>query len=313
MKDPDMFIVCGEALFDVFATGSTPTGIGFDGRIGGSPFNVALGLARLGQPVGFFGGIGTGFAGERLMQALADEGIDARAVARLDAPTTLSLIGLDARGVPSYAFYGHGAADRAVRAEHLAAIPPAAKAFHFGSYAMVVQPVGATQRALVEREHTRSVISYDPNIRANVEPDLEVWRATLGWMLPRTHLLKVSDEDLALLYPGQPIAQFAANALAAGTPWVLITRGGEGAVGYTRRDTVVMPPQAVAVVDTVGAGDTFQAALLTWLAETGRLTPAAIGEIDASAMQQALAFAARAAAITCGRRGADLPRRAELG
>lgn len=86
-----MFIVCGEALFDVFATGSTPTGIGFDGRIGGSPFNVALGLARLGQPVGFCGGIGTGFAGERLMQALADEGIDARAVARVDAPTTLSL------------------------------------------------------------------------------------------------------------------------------------------------------------------------------------------------------------------------------
>ena len=66
-----MFIVCGEALFDVFATGSTPTGLGFDGRIGGSPFNVALGLARLGQPVGFFGGIGTGFAGDRLMQALA--------------------------------------------------------------------------------------------------------------------------------------------------------------------------------------------------------------------------------------------------
>jgi fructokinase len=307
-----MFIVCGEALFDVFSTGNTPAGIGFDGRIGGSPFNVALGLARLGQPVGFFGGIGSGFAGDRLMQALADEGIDDRAVARLDAPTTLSLIGLDARGVPSYAFYGHGAADREVRTEHLAALPAAARAFHFGSYTMVVQPVGATQRALVEREHQRSVISYDPNIRANVEPDLDVWRATLQWMLPRTHLLKVSDEDLALLYPGQSTAQFAANALAAGTPWVVVTRGGEGAVGYTRRDTVAMPPQAVAVVDTVGAGDTFQAALLTWLAETGRLTPAAIGQIDADAMRQALDFAARAAAITCGRRGADLPRRAEL-
>jgi fructokinase len=308
-----MFIVCGEALFDVFATGSTPTGLGFDGRIGGSPFNVALGLARLGQRVGFCGGIGTGFAGDRLMQALADEGIDARAVARVGAPTTLSLVGLDAQGVPSYAFYGQGGADRQLRPEHLAAIAPEADCFHFGSYAMVVQPVGATQLALVEREHRRSVISYDPNIRSNVEPDLDVWRATLQWMLPRTHLLKVSDEDLALLYPGRSIQQFAADALAAGTPLVVVTRGAEGAIGFTARGSVVVPPVRVTVADTVGAGDTFQAALLTWAAETGRLSAAALAQIDDAALADALGFAARAAAITCSRRGADLPRRGELG
>ncbi len=307
-----MFIVCGEALFDVFATGNTPTGIGFDGRIGGSPFNVAMGLARLGQPVGFCGGIGTGFAGDRLMQALHDEGIDPRATPRIDAPATLSLIGLDARGVPSYAFYGHGCADRLLRTEHLDAIPAEANCFHFGSYAMVVQPVAATQRALVEREHRRSVIAYDPNIRTNVEPDLDVWRATLQWMLPRTHLLKVSDEDLGLLYPERSIEQFAADALAAGTPLVVVTRGGEGAVGFTPRGSVVTPPVKVAVADTVGAGDTFQAALLTWAAETGRLTPAALAAIDDAALAEALGFAARAAAITCSRRGADLPRRSEL-
>lgn len=307
-----MFIVCGEALFDIFATGDTPTGIGFDGRIGGSPFNVALGLARLGQPVGFCGAIGTGFAGERLMRALADEGIDAAAVARIDAPTTLSLIGLDARGVPSYAFYGHGAADRLLRPEHLDAVPAAAKAFHFGSYAMVVQPVASTQRALVEREHQRSVISYDPNIRANVEPNLDLWRASLQWMLPRTHLLKVSDEDLALLYPGRSLDDFAQGALAAGTALVVITRGSQGAAGYTRTSSVRMPPVRVEVVDTVGAGDTFQAALLTWLAETGRLSRRAIADIGAAALADALGFAGRAAAITCGRRGADLPRRTDV-
>ena len=307
-----MFMVCGEALFDVFATGRTPTGLGFDGRIGGSPFNVALGLARLGQPVGFCGAVGSGFAGERLMQALTEEGIDAAAVARVDAPTTLSLIGLNAAGVPSYAFYGHGGADRQLRPEHLAAVPASALAFHFGSYAMVVQPVGSTQRLLVERECGRSVISYDPNIRSNVEPDLAGWRETLQWMLPRTHLLKVSDEDLGLLFPGQTLEQFAADALAAGTLLVVVTRGAEGALAFTTRDTVTMPPVPTVVVDTVGAGDTFQAALLTWLAEAGRLSAAAISTLDAVALQQALGFAARAAAMTCGRRGADLPRRAEL-
>jgi fructokinase len=308
-----MFIVCGEALFDVFSTGATATGLGFDGRIGGSPFNVAMGLSRMAQPVGFLGGIGTGFAGERLAQALVDEGIDTRCTPRIDAPTTLSLIGLNAQGVPSYAFYNQGCADRLLQAEHLAAVPAEANCFHFGSYAMVVHPVGATQRALVEREHPRSVISYDPNIRANVEPDLQVWRDTLDWMLPRTHLLKVSDEDLALLYPGRSADDFAHAALAAGTPWVVVTRGSEGAIGYTARDRVAMPPVAVTVVDTVGAGDTFQAALLTWLAEQGRLTPAAIASLTAADQQAALAFATRAAAITCSRRGADLPRRAELG
>ena len=307
-----MFIVCGEALFDVFATGTTPTGLGFDGRIGGSPFNVALGLARLGQPVGFFGGIGTGFAGERLMQALDHEGIASSAVARVDAPTTLSLVGLDARGVPSYAFYGHAGADRQVLPADLARLPATAKVFHFGSYAMVVAPVAATQRALVEREHRRSLIAYDPNIRTNVEPDLGLWRETLQWMLPRTHLLKVSDEDLALLYPGRAIEHFAASALAAGTPLVVVTLGAEGAVAFTARHSVVTPPVPVTVVDTVGAGDTFQAALLTWLAETGRATPAGVAALDAAALQQALGFAARAAAVTCGRRGADLPRRSEV-
>jgi fructokinase len=308
-----MFMVCGEALFDVFATGSTPTGLAFDGRIGGSPFNVALGLARLGQPVGFCGGIGTGFAGERLMQALADEGIGTDAVARVDAPTTLSLVGLDAAGVPSYAFYGQGGADRQLQLEHLESVPAAARAFHFGSYAMVVQPVASTLRALVEREHQRSLISHDPNIRSNVEPDLDCWRDTLQWMLRRTHLLKLSDEDLALLYPGQVIEDFAAAALDAGVLMVVVTRGAQGAIGFTERDRVVAPPVAVKVVDTVGAGDSFQAALLTWVAEAGRLSPAGLATLSARDLTQALAFASRAAAITCGRRGADLPRRGELG
>ena len=308
-----MLIVCGEALYDMFAQHDTPAGIAFDGRIGGSPYNVAMGLARLGQPVGFLGGIGTGFAGERLLRSLADEGIDTACVARIDAPTTLSLVGLDAQGVPSYAFYGHGAADRLLRSEHLAAVPASARAFHFGSYAMVVQPVAATLRALVERECQRSLISYDPNLRLNVEPDVAVWRDTLTWMLPRTHLLKLSDEDLKLLYPGLSADDFAAAALAAGCPLVVLTLGSEGAMAYCTAGRVAVQPVAVAVVDTVGAGDTFQAAMLTWLAEHGALSARGVAGLDLPAISDALSFAARAAAITCGRRGADLPRRAQLG
>jgi fructokinase len=192
--------------------------------------------------------------------------------------------------------------------------PKAARAFHVGSYAMVVEPAASTLRALIEREHPRALISYDPNIRPTVEPSLRVWRDTLAWMLPRTHLLKVSEEDLALLYPGRPTDELATSWLQtpAGPRLVVVTRGGEGAVGFTAAARAQAAPVAVQVVDTVGAGDTFQAAMLTWLAEHQRLTIDGVATLEATALQALLDFATRAAAITCSRRGADLPRRGEV-
>jgi fructokinase len=232
---------------------------------------------------------------------------------RVDAPATLSLVGLDGQGVPDYAFYGAGAADRLLPLSALARVPAAA-AFQFGSYAMVVEPVATTQRALIEREAARgqAVIAYDPNIRLNVEPDVLRWRDTLRWMLPRTQLLKVSDEDLGLLYPGVPAADLAAQWLAIGVSLVVVTRGGEGAWAWTAQHHVSAPPVEVVVIDTVGAGDTFQAALLTGLAERGLLNRAALAALRADDLAAVLAFATQAAAITCSRRGADLPRRVEL-
>ena len=341
-----MMIICGEALLDVFAAGETSTGIALDAKVGGSPFNLAVGLARLGQPVGFFSAISTGFAGERLMRALVSEGVDTRAVARSDAPTTLSLIGLDAQGVPSYAFYGEGCADRLLAEADLARVPAGITAVNIGSYATVVEPIASTLRALIERERARgdtgdthdthggapgarALIAYDPNIRLNVEPDLRRWRDQLAWMLPRTDLLKVSDEDLGLLQPGIGVGisvgisvgaadfdafdAFAANALAHGVKAVVITRGALGAIGWTAQGRSSIPPVAVDVIDTVGAGDTFQAALLTWLAEQGALSPQALAALTPEQLHDALGFAARAAAITCSRRGADMARRTEVG
>jgi fructokinase len=306
-----MIVVSGEALMDVFAAGETPTGVQLDARIGGSPLNVAIGLARLAQPVAFFGAVSRGFLGDRLMKAIEAEGVGTSCTPRLDAPTTLSLVGVDAAGVPSYAFMGEGAADRLLPLSALPSVPDA-KAYHFGSYAMVVEPVAATQRALVEREWQRSVVAYDPNIRLNVVPDIQRWRDTLQWMLPRTALLKVSHEDLGLLYPGRSPAELAHQWLAAGVSLVVVTRGAEGVQAWSARHHVAAAPVRVAVVDTVGAGDTFQAALLTALAERGLLTRTALAALAEDALAQSLQFASQAAAITCSRRGADLPRRSEV-
>ena len=307
-----MFVVCGEALLDVFAERDTPTGMALDARVGGSPFNVAVGLARLAQPVAFFGALSRDGLGERLLRALRDEGVGTASIARVDAPTTLGLVATDARGVPSYAFYGVGGADRQLGVAALAALPPAMNALHLGSYAMVVEPIASTLRTLVEREHARTLISYDPNVRLNVEPDLMRWRSALQWMLPRSHLLKISEEDLALLQPDMSAQAFALQALERGARLVVVTRGAGGATGWSAGVSVHVPAVQVPVVDTVGAGDTFQAALLTWLSEHDGLSPQGCAAMAAAPLRAALQFAIRAAAITCSRRGADLPRRSEL-
>ncbi|MFL6677906.1 MAG: carbohydrate kinase family protein [Burkholderiaceae bacterium] len=308
-----MFVVAGEALMDVFTGATTPTGIALDARIGGSPLNVAFGLARMGRPVAFLGGISNGELGGRLLDALRAEGVSLDAVHRSAAPTTLSLIGVDGQGVPEYAFYGTGAADRTLPLAALDRMPAAARLLHVGSYTMVVGETAATQRALVERVHGRMVVSYDPNLRLNVEPSLQVWRETLDWMLPRTDILKLSDEDLGLLYPGIDPAAFAADCLGKGAGVVALTRGGKGAFAWHASGVVEVPPVHVDVIDTVGAGDTFQSALITRLDELGVLTPEGVRGMAAEALLDAMRFAAQAAAITCSRRGADLPRRAEMG
>ncbi len=234
-----MIVVCGEALMDVFDAGATASGNALDARIGGSPYNVAMGLARLAQPVTFCGAIATGFLGQRLMRSLADERIDTACVQRSAAPTSVCFVGLDASGVPAYDFCGERGADRQLDAARaLAAVPANARAFHFGSYAMVVEPVAAAQRALIEREHARgaagALIAYDPNVRLVVEPDVARWRETLQWMLTRTHLLKISDEDLGLLYPGLAPEAAAMQWLAQGVRCVVVTRGAAGALAYLR-------------------------------------------------------------------------------
>ncbi|MEO5689919.1 MAG: carbohydrate kinase [Burkholderiaceae bacterium] len=308
-----MFVVAGEALMDVFTGATTPTGIALDARIGGSPLNVAFGLARMGQQVAFLGGISSGELGNRLVDALRAEGVSLDAVHRSAAPTTISLIGVDAKGVPEYAFYGAGAADRTLPLAALECMPADARLLHVGSYTMVVGDTAATQRALVDRVCGKMVVSYDPNLRLNVEPDLDVWRATLEWMLPRTDVLKLSDEDLGLLYPGIDPAAFAADCLGKGAGLVALTRGGKGAFAWHASGIVDVPPVIVDVIDTVGAGDTFQASLLTRLDELGALSPDGVRGMSAETLLDAMRFASQAAAITCSRRGADLPRRAELG
>lgn len=308
-----MIIVCGEALFDVFPDGDNARGYALSASVGGSPFNLAIGLARLGAPSLFFGGLSADLFGRKLAATLAGEGVDIRSAPRPAASTALVMVDLDPDGVPDYTLYGAATADRAVVADDLAALPSGAAAVHVGSYCMIVEPVASTLRALVMRQRGRSLIAFDPNVRLTIEPDRQRWIDAIAWMLPVTDLLKISDEDLAQLYPDLTPQAFMELALRSGVALVVVTRGGEGVLAATAAlAPLALPALAVDVVDTVGAGDTFQAALLSYLARHAMLTRAALEALDRPALRAALGFAARAAAITCSRRGADLPRLEEV-
>ncbi len=308
-----MFLVCGEALFDFFLESEAgPASATYAARAGGSPFNVAIGLTRLGREAGLLTGLSRDLLGQRLVQVLEAEGVSTRYAIPTDRPTTLSLVGLDAAGVPAYQFYDNGSADTGVTPADLPALGPEVAGLHFGSYSLAAAPVADAMAALARGKGGRFV-SVDPNVRPTVEPDMDVWRARLDVLLPLADLVKISAEDLALLRPGTTAEAFAADVTAAGASLVVVTDGGEAASGWTSTGlhATAVPPR-VKVIDTVGAGDTFQAALLARLLGDGDEPKAALGGLDEGGLARLLDYAARAAAITCSRRGADLPRAAEL-
>ena len=310
-----MYLVCGEALFDVFTAPADARSnrLDLEAVAGGSPFNVAVGLARLGAPVALLGGISTDHLGQRLRQVLQGEGVDPSHLVDFDAPTTLAMVALGADGAPVYSFRGKGCADRLVEQSHVQPLSDAIRGIHFGSYSLVTPPIADTLLSLLQREQSRRLISLDPNIRLNVEPDLKRWRERIEAFAEQAHLIKVSDEDLALLYPGVAPESIAERWLAEQAEIVVLTRGGQGAQLFSRQHGQVhAAAQAVTVRDTVGAGDTFQAALLAFLHEHQLDTPQSLATVDRTQLEQMLKFAIAAAAITCSRRGPDLPYRYEI-
>ncbi len=309
-----MFVVCGEALFDVFVGEERADGsLLLDARAGGSPFNVAIGLARLGSPAGFLAGLSRDPLGERLAARLEAEGVDTRFLVRSDRLTTLSLVGKTAEGTPAYTFYGAEAADRCLTSADLPLFPRKVIGLHFGSYSIVAQPVADAFAKLAEREAGLRLISLDPNVRPTVEPDMKVWRRRVGALAEVATVIKASAEDLELLWPGKDHQAVATQWFEMGVALVVVTLGDRGAIAYSRGDLIQASLTGTKVIDTVGAGDSFQAALLNGLAAMQLTSKAKLAQIGRTELAALLDYASRAAAITCSRRGADLPRTAELG
>ena len=312
-----MYLVCGEALFDFFSE-DDPSGqaskLNYKAIAGGSPFNVAVGLRRLGIEAALFGGVSTDFLGQRLLQVLRDEGVNPQFLVEFAAPTTLAMVAVGAEGSPQYSFRGEGCADRQLTRAHLPTLGDEVRGLHVGSFSLVVQPIGDTLLALVQRESGKRLISLDPNVRLNPQPDIQLWRERVAELVKYADLIKVSDEDLHLLYPDQSPESVLEGWLQHRCQLVFLTRGGNGASVFSRQHGHWSQPAVkVMMADTVGAGDTFQAALIAWLTEQQLDSVEGLQQLARAQIDAMLGFAIRAAAMTCGKTGPDLPYRQQLG
>lgn len=306
-----MFLVCGEALYDFFLVEEGKGGsLSFDARPGGSPYNVAIGMARLGASSALLTGVSDDMLGARLATILEAEGVAGDYLVRTGRRTTLSLVGLDEEGGPSYAFYGVGSADCSLAEADLPKIGGEVRGLHFGSYSIAVNPVADAFSALLLRT-SGLFVSLDPNVRPTIEPDMAVWRRRIDALRPKTTLLKVSDEDIAMLYPGADPVEIVQAWAKDGPALVVMTRGGDEVVALRGDELFRAVPPQTNVIDTVGAGDTFMASLLAEM--NAQSDPAAhLAALSANGIETLLNRAATAAAITCSRRGADLPTAADL-
>jgi fructokinase len=307
-----MILSCGEALIDMLPRTSTEGEACFAPYAGGAVFNTAIALGRLGAPSAFFSGVSNDMLGEILADTLTASKVDTRYLARSDRPTTVAFVKL-VNGQATYAFYDEATAGRMLSTDQLPTLPASIATLFFGGISLVNDPAASTYEALQARECATRVTMIDPNIRPGFIAGKEAaYRARIERMIARADMVKLSDEDLHWLEGPGALTGLARGILQKGPKVVFITEGANGARAVTAAQDVFVAAQKVTVVDTVGAGDTFNAGVLAALHQAGALTKAGVASLSDATLEAALSLGSRSAAVTVSRAGANPPWAHEL-
>ena len=290
--------VCGEVLIDILPTGPV---------VGGGPANTAKALARLGHDVHFIDGISNDAYGQSARAELLHDGVNLDLALASDKPTCTATVTLDAAGGASYEFLIDGTATFDFASSWLPdpyRYQP--QVLHIGTLVTMIEPGASALYDWAMQVAELAPIVFDPNIRPSVQPDRDLYEAAVEKWAALSAAIKVSDDDLAWLFPGQSIEDVANRWINDGVFLVVVTRGADGVVGYTADGRVEVPGVKVDVVDTVGAGDTVGAIVVEAMLTHGLV------ELRGDLLRGVLARAAAAAAITCSRKGAQPPFKHEL-
>jgi fructokinase len=302
-----VIVIGGEALVDLVDDHGSPRPVA-----GGGPFNTAIAFGCLDVPVGFLGSISRDAYGEMLVDQLVVAGVDTSLIRRSDAPTPHAVVHRQHDGRNDYTFHLNGTSLLDMTPKDLPVLPEDAWAVHVGTLALAVDPPATAYESLVDREAGRRQIIFDPNVRPAIFGDAAQYRPRFERLAQLADLVKLSDDDAAWIYPGLTIEEVLELVLGLGPRVVALTRGVHGAVAASRNGFVDIDGIAVAVVDTVGAGDSFGAAFVAALVEYGAFGPGATRTADDALLKRAVAYAVAASAITCTRAGAVPPSRNEI-
>lgn len=308
-----MFVVGGESLVDLVPAKPGPAAER-QPVAGGSPFNCAIALAKLGNRTGFLCPISTDEFGDMLLAPLATAGVTVLIEARVDAPTTKAIVTFNDKMQASYVF--ERGAERAFTRDGLvAALPEGVTALQLGGFVPIEPDDAAAWLAVAGKAIAGgATMSMDINVRPLLVENEAVYRAQLSQLLDLAHVIKLSDEDHAWLEPGTSLEAYARALLARpNCELVVITLGEEGSLAFTQNTSARAPIYSPPVfVDTVGAGDSLMAGVLTALAEKQALQPGRLGTLNETALETVLRFGAVVAGINCGRKGCQPPTRAEV-
>jgi fructokinase len=302
-----VIVIGGEALVDLVDDHGSPRPVA-----GGGPFNTAIAFGCLDVPVGFLGSISRDAYGEMLVDRLVVAGVDTSLIRRSDAPTPHAVVHRQHDGRNDYTFHLNGTSLLDMTPKDLPVLPEDAWAVHVGTLALAVDPPATAYESLVDREAGRRQIIFDPNVRPAIFGDAARYRPRFERLAQLADLVKLSDDDAAWIYPGLTIEEVLELVLGLGPRVVALTRGVHGAVAASPDGFVDIDGIAVAVVDTVGAGDSFGAAFVAALVENGAFGPGATRTADDALLKRAVAYAVAASAITCTRAGAVPPSRDEI-
>jgi len=301
-----VIVVCGEALIDVIHNGD-----GTQRTVpGGGPFNTARALARLGVPTAFLGHLSNDAFGRELADLLVSDGASLELSSVGSEATTIAVAEIDSSGLAEYEFLVDGTSAPNLTLDMVPTrLSPDVRAIHLGTLGLVLQPMASTLVELVRRERDGRVVMIDPNVRIGLASDGE-YRDRLHAMISQSTIVKASDADLAWLYPDMSYEDVADRILGEGARLVVVTLGAQGAFAAHRDFHLAVDAVHVDVVDTIGAGDAFGAALLAWLHDHDAIQPDL--RLEQQEVKAALDFACLAAALTCARAGADPPWKSEM-
>jgi fructokinase len=299
-------VVCGEALIDL-THGANDAPMHYVGHEGGGPCNTAVALGRLGTPTGFLGRLGVDRFAQALRAHMSASQVDLRYVNETTDPSMLAVATIGAGGNAEYAFYLTGTADVGLTVESLPKLGETVRVLHFGTLALALEPVGSALCSLAAREKGRCLIALDPNVRLVAIANADSYRTRIESMVALADVVKISDADLQGLWPSVDVDQQAAALFASGPALLCVTRGSDGVTVFHGSMRFDVPATKVDVVDTIGAGDTFNAALLHHLVDAGADTREGVLALSEEEVRDAVAFAVRAAAVTCTRAGANPP------